>query len=190
MGQRMADSDTEPVEPQRGESVVPIPAAERVPVLELGAELPLTGAVGQDGLDPDTPTLYSEADAEEDRPVDLDLGRPHRVGAWVVVVGVLALAAFFVAVPAHTYDLDFRGRAIPQTRRIELIELWRVQTRNLPDVRYQALFQFVFVACVIAFLIGSAVLIWLAMVEIRPAATPASSRDRAANATAEPAPES
>jgi hypothetical protein len=137
-------------------------------------------------VDEPAPDPDAESPEEEGGSDDRDLERPHRVAAWVAIVGGLALAAFFVAVPAHTYDLRVRLH----TQRIDLIELWRVQTRNLPDVRYQALFQFVFVACAIAFLIGSAVLIWLAMVEIGPAATPASSRDRAANATAEPAPES
>ena len=162
----MADSETEPIEVHHGDPIDPVPTPD-----------------GEPALDP-----AAEPVADGDRPLDRDFGRPYRVGAWVVLVGALALAAFFVAVPAHTYDLDFRGRAVPETRRIDLIELWRVQTRNLPDVRYETLFQVAYVACAIIFLLGSAALVWLAMVEIRPSAPPAARQTQVANASSEPSP--
>lgn len=186
----MVDSDTEPIERQPGEPVVPVPPAERGPAFEPDAEPVVAESVVREDLDSELSAFDPDAEpvADGDGPVGDDLGRPYRVGAWVAVVGVLALAGFFVAVPAHTYDLDFRNRVIPDTRRIDLIELWRVQTRNLPDVRYEALFQAAYVACAIAFLLGSAALVWLALVEIRPSTPSAIPQTRTANASTEPTP--
>ena len=101
-------------------------------------------------------------------PDDRDRDRPIRIGAWLLIVGSLALASVFVAVPAHTYELDFRRRVIADVRRIDFFELWRIQTRNLPSEQNELLLQAFFVACGIVFLLGSAYLIWLAIVDIRP----------------------
>jgi hypothetical protein len=185
-----AHSETESSDRQRGGPGVPVPASDLAPSLDPAAEPLLAGAIVHDDLDPNQSTLGPDAEpeADDDVLIDHDPGRPHRVGAWVAVVGVLALAAFFVAVPAHAYDLDFRGRVIPETRRIDLIELWRVQTRNLPAVHYQIVFQILYAVWAIAFLVGSAVLVWLAMVEIRPSAPPAGPQRRVADASSEPTP--
>jgi hypothetical protein len=108
-----------------------------------------------------------EEQLDESDGVD-DPGRPSRVAAWLLIVGGLALAGFFVAIPAHTYDLELSGRVTSDVRRIDLIELWRIQARNLPEVRYEGLFQALFLVCGAIVLLGSAALIWLATVEITP----------------------
>ena len=110
--------------------------------------------------------------AEADEPTDEagldDPGRPSRIAAWLLMVGSLALAGLFVAIPAHTYDLDLSGRAILDVRRVDFVELWRIQTRSLPVVHYETLLQAFFVVCGLVALVGSAALIWLATVEVVP----------------------
>jgi hypothetical protein len=123
---------------------------------------------GEHGDEADTDTvLEDKLDAEGLAETD-DPGRPSRIAAWLLLVGVMALAGLFVAIPAHTYYLDPANRAILDVRRVDLFELWRVQTSNLPDVEHETVLQTFFVLSGLVALSGSAALIWLATVEIVP----------------------
>jgi hypothetical protein len=123
----------------------------------------------------------AEAPQRHDEPgvpvlANSDPGRPYRVAAWLVIVGSLSLAALFVSIPAKTYELDFRGQVLSDVRRIDFFELWRIQTRNLPSEHYDVALQVLFVACGALFVLGSAYLIWLAIVDVRPDPRPTPDR--------------
>jgi hypothetical protein len=114
---------------------------------------------------PDVTT--DEAEPVRDRSTP-DPERPYRIAAWLVIVGALALAGLLVSLPAHVYDRGLGGRVTLRIRHIDVVELWRVQTNNLPEIGQPALIEALFVGSVLVFVLGSAYLIWIATVDIRP----------------------
>ena len=115
----------------------------------------------------DAPGL-GETETRDVSAADNDPQRPYRVAAWLVIVGSLALASFLVALPAHVYEFDFRDRLIARTRRLDVIELWRVQANNLPDLGQPGLIEAFFILCALIVVVGSTYLIWIATVDIIP----------------------
>lgn len=110
----------------------------------------------------------ADATASDGGRPGLDGDRPFRVAAWLIVVGSLALAGLLFAIPAHVYDRGLGGRVIPRIRRIDVVELWRVQANNLPEIGRPAVLETLFVGCALVFVVGTAYLIWIAMVDVRP----------------------
>lgn len=138
------------------------------PSPEQGAPPQPAPADGEPAFGGDDTARVAETESRAPSAPARDLERPHRVGAWLVIVGSLALAALLVALPAHVYEFDFRGRLIARTRRLDVIELWRVQANNLPDIGQSGLIEALFIVCALVFVVGSAYLIWIATVEIAP----------------------
>ena len=129
------------------------------------ADEPVNGSDGP--LDEDPGVMAGAGEPDHKRPL-VDIDRPYRVAVWLLVVGTLVLAGFLFAIPAHVYDRGLGGRVIPRIRRMDVVELWRVQSKSLPGVGRPELIEALFVGCSLVFVVGTAYMIWIAMVDVRP----------------------
>src|SRR5687768_11159057 len=119
------------------------------------------GSIGGDASVAEQPRMVAGETGPDPMRRMGDIDRPYRVAAWLAVVGAMALAGFLVALPAHFYV-----RGIHRVRRLDVVEVWRMQTNNLPDLGRPALIEALFIGCILVFAVGAAYMIWIAMVDV------------------------
>lgn len=108
----------------------------------------------------------AQGEAAEEQPSDP--GRSARAWLWLALVAAFGLFLVFGSVQAHYWQKDSLGNH-PVTTSKNVLDVWDAQLNGLPSVAHDSLLKALFLGCVVVFLGLTAVALWLATVEIRPA---------------------